>query len=44
MTILLSIVSWIDIRDDELKKINTIYDEFLRHITMIVDRRQNELK
>lgn len=44
MTILLSIVSWIDIRDDELKKFNTIYDEFLRHITMYVDRRQNELK
>lgn len=27
-----------------LKKFTTVYDEFLRHITMIVDRRQNELK
>lgn len=29
------------IHDDELKNSITIYDEFLRHITMILDRRQN---
>lgn len=39
MIILLLIVLWIDICDDELKKFNIIYDEFLRYIIMYVDRR-----